>query len=98
MDRGSLGGCSPWHGSQIVGGGDETKKLMGIRLLEICRPLLGVWGFPGGSDGKVSACNAGDQIPWRRKWQPTPVKSHGRRSLVGYSPWARKESDMTEAT
>ena len=29
--------------------------------------------------------------PWRRKWQPTPVllpgKSHGRRSLVGYSPW-----------
>ena len=41
-------------------GGGETKKLMGIRLLEICRPLLGVWGFPGGSDGKVSACNAGD--------------------------------------
>ena len=37
---------------------------------------------------------------WRRKWQPTPVflpgKSHGRRSLVGYSPWGHKESDMTE--
>ena len=37
---------------------------------------------------------------WRRKWQPTPVflpgKSHERRSLVGYSPWGRKESDMTE--
>ena len=37
---------------------------------------------------------------WRRKWQPTPVllpgKSHGQRSLVGYSPWGRKESDMTE--
>ena len=37
---------------------------------------------------------------WRRKWQPTPVllpgKSHGDRSLVGYSPWGRKESDMTE--
>ena len=37
---------------------------------------------------------------WRRKWQPTPVfmpgKSHGTRSLVGYSPWGRKESDMTE--
>ena len=31
------------------------------------------------------------KIPWRRKWQPTPVfmpgKSHGQRSLVGYSPW-----------
>ena len=34
------------------------------------------------------------KIPWRRKWQPTPVflpeKSHGPRSLVGYSPWGRK--------
>ena len=37
---------------------------------------------------------------WRRKWKPTPVllpgKSHGWRSLVGYSPWGRKESDATE--
>ena len=37
---------------------------------------------------------------WRRKWHPTPVllpgKSHGQRSLVGYSPWGRKESDTTE--
>ena len=40
------------------------------------------------------------KIPWRRKWQSTPVflpgKSHGQRSLVGYSPWSRIESDMTE--
>ena len=39
-------------------------------------------------------------VHWRRKWHPTPVllpgKSHGWRSLVGYSPWGRKESDMTE--
>ena len=37
---------------------------------------------------------------WRRQWQPTPVllpgKSHGWRSLVGCSPWVRKDSDMTE--
>ena len=36
----------------------------------------------------------------RRQWHPTPVllpgKSHGRRSLVGYSPWGRWESDTTE--
>ena len=36
----------------------------------------------------------------RRQWHPTPVllpgKSHGRRSLVGCSPWGRKESDRTE--
>ena len=40
------------------------------------------------------------QLLRRRQWHPTPVllsgKSHGRRSLVGCSPWDRKESDMTE--
>ena len=40
------------------------------------------------------------KIPWRRKWQPTPVilpgESHGRRSLVGCSPQGRKELDTTE--
>ena len=61
--------------------------------------------FPGGSDVKASACNGRDpgfdpwfgKIPWRRKWQPTPVllpgKSHGQRSMVGYIPWSCKESD-----
>ena len=54
--------------------------------------------------------NAGDlrdtglipgKIPWRTKWQPTPIllpgKFHGQRSLVGYSPWGRKELDTSEA-
>ena len=40
------------------------------------------------------------QLSWRRQWHPTPVllpgKSHGRRSLVGCSPWGRQESDTTE--
>ena len=39
------------------------------------------------------------KIPWRRKWQPTPLFLHGEflgeRSLVGYSPWDLKVSDMT---
>ena len=39
-------------------------------------------------------------IYWRRQWKPTlvllPGKSHGQRSLVGCSPWVRKESDTTE--
>jgi len=42
------------------------------------------------------------EIPWRRKWQTTPVflpgESHRQRILVGYSPWGHKESDMTEHT
>ena len=60
--------------------------------------------------GKESACNAGDaggvssihagKIPWRRKWQPTPVflpaKFHGQRSLKAHSAGSLKESDMTK--
>ena len=42
------------------------------------------------------------KIPWRRKWQPSPVflpgKFHGQRSLVGYCPWGCKESDLAERT
>ena len=45
-------------------------------------------------------CFPGSERSWRRQWHPTPVllpgKSHGRRSLVGYSPWGRNESDTTE--
>ena len=40
------------------------------------------------------------KIPWRREWLPTPVflpgESHRQKSLVGYSPWGRKESYVTE--
>ena len=65
-------------------------------------------GFPGGSDGKEYACNAGElgsipgsgRSPGRREWQPIPVflpgESHGQRILAGYSPWGCKESDTTE--
>ena len=64
---------------------------------------------PGGSNGKESACSAGDLgsipgserlIPWRRNWQSTPIflpgEFHGQRSLAGYSSWDCKESDTTE--
>ena len=40
------------------------------------------------------------KIPWRRKWQPSPVflpgESNGQRSLAGYSPWGGKESNTAE--
>ena len=64
-------------------------------------------GFPGGSVGKAFDCNAGDpgliprsgRSPGGGAWQPTlvflPGEFHGQRSLVGYSSWGRKESDMT---
>ena len=59
-------------------------------------------GFPGGADGKESACQCRShgfdpwvgKIPWRREWQPTPVflpeKPYGQRSLLGYNPWGRR--------
>ena len=44
----------------------------------------------------------GQEDPWRREWQPTPVflpkKFHGQRSLTGYSSRDPKELDMTEDT
>ena len=70
-----------------------------------------LWGLPRCLSGKESACQCSrykrrgfdpwvGKIPWRRKWQPTPVflpgKSHGQRSLAGYCPWGCKELDMTE--
>ena len=59
--------------------------------------------LPGDSDGKESTCQCRrhgfhpwvGNIPWRRKWQATPVflprRLHGQRRLVGYSPWVRSE-------
>ena len=67
----------------------------------------GYAGLPRWPSGKESACQCRGhgldpwlgKISWRRKWQHIPVflpgKSHGRRSLVDYSPWGRKEVDMS---
>ena len=70
-------------------------------------------GLPGGASGEEPACQYRRcrrpgfdpwvrKIPWRSVWQPTPVflpeKFHGQRSLAGYSPEGRKESDTTEVT
>ena len=72
----------------------------------ISEHLMRVGGLPWWLSGKESTClwrrykrHSLDpwvwKIPWRRKWQPTPVllpgKSHGERSMAGYSPWGRKK-------
>ena len=67
------------------------------------------YGFPGGSVGKGLTCSAGDKgsIPGLRRslregMAPTPVflpgKFHGRRNLVGYSPWSHKRVGHDLAT
>ena len=74
----------------------EHPFLLHIELKQIPLPS----SFPGGSVVKNPPANAEDtgdefnrrvkKMPWRRKWQPTPVfllgKSNRQRSLVGYSP------------
>ena len=90
------------------------ESVMPSNHLILCCPLLllpsifpASWSFPGGSDGKESACNAGDRgsIPGSER---SPGEGNGyplqyscleksmNRSLVGGSPWGCTESDMTE--
>ena len=77
-----------------------------------CPNMLGsvlYTGFPGGSVVESACqCKKLGFDPWvgkilqGRKWQPTPVflpgKSHGQRSLIGYSPWGRKRVGHDLAT
>ena len=72
----------------------ETKKNTLVLMLQ--SNLQGCWKGWLGFNSWVR------KIPWKRKWQPTPVfllgESHGQRSLVGYGPWGCKKSDTTEVT
>ena len=74
----------------------------GGSIIELLEKSKGEWSLPRGLSGQECTCNAGkaDSIPgsgrsWRRKWKPTavflPGKSHGQRSLAGYSPWGHKK-------
>ena len=77
-------------------------------IWRICTFIIYIMGFSGGAGGKEPTCQCRrhgfgpwiEKIPWRWKWQPTlvfrPGKSHGQRSLAGYSPWDCKESDTSE--
>ena len=89
---------------------DRTEQLslsLGISMKEMntLRETQGLpWWFRGQSVCPQCGGPGFDpwvrKIPWRRKWQPTPVflpgESHGWRSLLGYSPRGHKESDTTE--
>ena len=85
-----------------------SRRLTLLLSLDFSFSIIVSKGFPGGSAVK-SACSAGDvgSIPGSRRSPgegngnpPPPIflpgKSHGHRSLVGYSPGGHKESDMTE--
>ena len=66
--------------------------MLGSLVAQTVKPLPTMW--------ETSVRSLGQEDPLEKEMQPTPVllpgKSHGWRSLVGYSPWGRKELDTTE--
>ena len=100
-----------WENNQSLLPREDSEQDRGVRRAVFCclqfrlRPLcLLPWGLVlSHTHLQCGRCRFDPwvgKIPWRRTWQPTPVflpgESHGQRSLVGYGPWDRKESDMTE--
>ena len=91
-----LGGHTP---TKLIG--NNIYPIMKIHLLTM-RNQYAKAGLPWWLCGNQSACQCrrhrfnpwSSEIPWRRKWQLTPVflprKSHGQRSLVGCIPWGIK--------
>ena len=89
----------------------ELNRVVRMNEIIYLKRLVLSMGLPGWHIGKESVCQCKrywrhgfdcwiGKFPWRRKWQPTLVflsgKSHGQRSLVGYSLWDCAESDRTE--
>ena len=54
------------------------------------------WSFPGGSDGKESACNAGDPGLILQLGRSPGEGFYGQRNLAGYNLWVCKDSETTE--
>ena len=86
---------------------EETIGFFLINYIWVCK---GKTDFPSGTSGKKPAyqCRRHKRLgfnpwvgkmPWKRKWQPTPVflpgESRGQRGLPSYSSWGRKELDTS---
>ena len=84
----------------------KTKELCLIQAVGFPAFTLGPWVLPRWLGGKESTCQCRRhkrhgfnprvwKMPWRRKWQLTPVflfgKFNGQRSMVGYRPWGCKQ-------
>ena len=60
----------------------------------VCLPMQETW--------ETQVWSLGQEDPLEEGWQPNlvflPGESHGQKSLVGYSPWGHRESDIAEVT
>ena len=85
-----------------------ANQLRHLEILQLCLISVGLMGthYSSGPSGKEPSCQCrgrkrhrfhpwGRKIPWRRKWQPTPVflpgESHGQRSPVGCRLYSNRE-------
>ena len=78
-----------------------VRKGINFQVHNCCCLQYSALGLSRRLSGKPSTCQCRSkfnpwvsQMPWRRKWQPTPIflpgESHGQTSLAGYSPWGCK--------
>ena len=96
--------CAPQQPGQSRQRADSWWTVSGLGLfppsakLRLSLVAQAVKNPPAMQETQVQSLDQED--PGRRQWQPTPVflsgESLGHRSLVGYSPWGRKELDRTE--
>ena len=89
---------------------NDQKQKSCLRHRSLNAVTLWFLGLPWWLSGNKSACQWrrrgfnpwSRKIPWERKWQLTPIflpgKSHGQRSLVGYSPWGCSLTQLSNWT
>ena len=88
-------GCESWTRKKV-----EHQRIDVFKLWCWRRLLRVPWTARRSNQSNLKEISAEYSLEQRRQWHPTPVllpgKSHGRRSLVGCSPWGLEESDTTE--
>ena len=89
-----------WLPNPVFLPGESHARLPGIEPTSLLSLALAGRFFTTSITWEVPLTLRWLSLPWRRAWPPTsvflPGESHGHRSLVGYSPWGHKESNMTE--
>ena len=101
--------CGPWFSDLRYTAPSQDQAHTALSVTSVGPRNLRLYGsLPGGSDSSEYACNAGDlrsipglgRSPGEGNSYPLHYSDlenpHGQRSLVGYSPWGPKDSDMTE--
>ena len=70
----------------------DRERLILFLVAQMVKSLPAMW--------EIWVWSLDGKMPWKRKWQPTPVflpgEFQGQRNLVGYGPWGRKKSNTTE--